>query len=184
MNRNSLRKLTLAALCVALGVIFPQLFHMIPRSGMILLPMHLPLLLCGLLTGPFWGLVAGVVTPILSNLITGMPPMGPILYSMIFELAVYGFLAGVLFQFIRTKYVVLDLYLSLILAMLGGRIIYGLANGLIFSAGTGYGIEAWLTGSFVTGLPGIILQLVLIPLLYGALAKAKLTVPRLADQTL
>lgn len=178
MNRINLRRLTLTAVCLALGVIFPQLFHAIPRSGMILLPMHLPVLLCGLLAGPAWGLICGALTPLLSNLVSGMPPAGPILYSMIFELAVYGLLAGLAFQFIRTKSLVLDLYLSLILAMLGGRIVYGLANGLIFSAGTGYGLEAWFTASFVTGLPGIAMQLVLIPLLYGALAKAKLTIPR------
>ncbi len=178
MNRTHLRALTLTAICIALGITLPYLFHGIPRSGMIFLPMHLPVLLCGLLAGPVWGLLCGLITPLLSSLMTGMPPAGPILYSMIFELAVYGLLAGLAFRFISTRWLVLDIYLALIVAMLAGRIVYGLVNAFIFSAGTGYGIQAWLTGSFVTSLPGIILQLVFIPLLYGALAKAKLVPAR------
>ncbi|NLF21012.1 MAG: ECF transporter S component [Clostridiaceae bacterium] len=148
MNRTRLRQLTLTAICIALGVVLPVLFHSIPRSGQIFLPMHLPVLLAGLLAGPGWGMVAGILTPLISTWITGMPPIGPILFAMLFELAAYG-----------------------------------LVNAFIFSAGTGYGLQAWMTSSFVTGLPGIALQLVFVPLLYMVLAKAKLTPSRqLADK--
>lgn len=178
MNRTRLRQLTLTAICIALGVVLPVLFHSIPRSGQIFLPMHLPVLLAGLLAGPGWGMVAGILTPLISTWITGMPPVGPILFAMLFELAAYGLVSGLVFRMVRTKLLVLDIYIALITAMLAGRVVYGLVNAFIFSAGTGYGLQAWMTSSFVTGLPGIALQLVFVPLLYLALAKAKLAPSR------
>ena len=92
---SNVKKLVIAALCVAIGVALPQAFHAIPQAGQIFLPMHLPVLLCGLLCGPLYGLLCGAVTPALSSLITGMPGAA-VLPSMICELAVYGLVAGVL----------------------------------------------------------------------------------------
>ncbi len=165
-------EMVIAALCVALGVVLPVAVHSIPNAGSILLPMHIPVLLCGLLCGPAYGLACGIVTPLLSSLITGMPPAA-VLPSMICELAVYGFAAGLLIILVRTKSQAANVYISLVGAMLIGRVVYGVVNALIFQAGE-YSMSIWLTASFVTALPGIIIQLVLLPLVVLALRKAKL----------
>lgn len=166
------KKLVISALCVALGVVLPVVLHAVPNAGSVLLPMHLPVLLCGLICGPVYGLAAGALTPLLSSLITGMPPAA-YLPSMLCELAVYGLVAGLLIRLIKTKSQTANIYLALIGAMLCGRLVYGALNALIFQAGE-YSLSLWLTGAFVTALPGIVIQLVLIPLVVVALRKAKL----------
>ncbi len=166
------KQLVLAGLFTALGVVLPMAFHAVPNAGSILLPMHIPVLLCGLVCGWYYGLACGILVPILSHLFTGMPPAA-ILPSMVCELAIYGLLAGLIFWLVRTGKLVLDLYIGLVGAMIGGRIIYGIVNALIFSAGN-YSLSAWATASFVTALPGIIIQLVLLPAIVLALSKARL----------
>ncbi len=165
-------EMVIAALCVALGIVLPVAFHSIPNAGSVLLPMHIPVLLCGLLCGPAYGLACGILTPLLSSLITSMPPAA-VLPSMICELAVYGFIAGLLVILVRTGSQIANVYISLVGAMLIGRVVYGIVNALIFHAGE-YSMQMWLTASFVTALPGIIIQLVLLPLVVLALRKAKL----------
>lgn len=165
-------EMVIAALCIALGVVLPVAVHSIPNAGSILLPMHLPVLLCGLLCGPAYGLACGVLAPLLSSLITSMPPAA-MLPSMICELAVYGLTAGLLILLVRTGSQTANVYISLVGAMLLGRVIYGAVNALIFRAGE-YSLQMWLTASFVTALPGIVIQLVLLPLIVLALRKAKL----------
>ena len=165
-----IRRLILTALFAALGVLLPIVFHSVPNAGAIFLPMHIPVLLCGLLCGWPYGLACGILAPLLSSFLTSMPPMA-ILPGMLCELAVYGAVSGLLHRFIRTKKPIANLYLSLIGAMLAGRAVSGLLNGLIFRAGK-YTFEVWLTASFVTALPGIVIQLALIPLLVVALRKA------------
>lgn len=178
MEHKHLRSLTLTAVMIAFGVVLPFLFHSVPKGGMIFCPMHLPVLLCGLLTGPIYGLAAGALTPFLSSMITGMPPAGPVLYSMIFELAVYGLVAGLMFRKLKTEKIAVDIYVSLVVAMLAGRIVSGLLKAFVFSGGQPYSMTVWLTSSFVTCLPGIILQLIFVPLLYAVLRKAKLAPER------
>lgn len=164
--------MVVAALCVAVGVVLPVAVHGIPNAGAVLLPMHLPVLLCGLLCGPLYGLGCGILTPLMSSLITGMP--GPAyLPSMVCELAVYGLIAGLLIFLVHTGNQTADLYISLAGAMIAGRIIYGIVNALIFRAGE-YSMSMWLTASFVTALPGIVIQLVLLPLIVLGLRRAKL----------
>lgn len=169
---SSTKRLILAALCVALGVVLPIVFHSIANAGSIFLPMHIPVLLCGLICGWPFGLVCGIATPLLSSLITGMPPVA-FLPSMLCELAVYGLVSGLLMRWIKTKRLVLDLYLSLIGAMLAGRLVFGLLNALVFRAGA-YSLPVWTAAAFVTALPGIVIQLVIVPMLVLALKKAKL----------
>ena len=169
---KQVKYLVMTALCVALGVVLPVTLHAIPNAGSILLPMHIPVLLCGLVCGPVYGLACGILAPLLSSLITSMPPMA-MLPSMICELAVYGLVAGILIRVIKTRYNIAKLYLSLLGAMLIGRVIYGALNSLIFRAGE-YSLQLWLTGAFVTALPGIAIQLVLLPVLVLALQKARL----------
>lgn len=165
-------EMVIAALCVALGIVLPLALHGIPNAGKVLLPMHLTVLLCGLLCGPAYGLSCGLLTPLLSSLVTSMPAAS-MLPSMMCELAVYGFVAGMLVCLVRTRFQALNVYTALIGAMLVGRIVYGVMNALVFQAGE-YSFQLWLTASFVAALPGIILQLVLLPLVVLALRKAKL----------
>ena len=165
-------KSIITAVCIALCVVLPQAFHAIPNAGSIYCPMHIPVLLCGLICGWQYGLLCGIAGPLVSALITGMPPAA-VLPGMLVECAAYGALTGLMMQLVHTKKVYPDLYISLLVAMLGGRIISGIAKALIFSAGS-YSMTAWVTGSFVTSLPGIIVHLVLIPSIVYALMKAKL----------
>lgn len=169
---KQVKYLVTTALCIALGVALPIALHAVPNAGSILLPMHIPVLLCGLICGPIYGLASGILTPLLSSLITSMPPMA-ILPSMICELAVYGLIAGILIRVIKTKSNLANLYISLVGAMLIGRVVYGALNALIFQAGE-YSLQIWLTGAFVTALPGIIIQLLILPVLVFALQKSKI----------
>lgn len=169
---SPVKKSIITAVCIALCVVLPQAFHAIPNAGSIYCPMHIPVLLCGLICGWQYGLLCGIAGPLVSALITGMPPAA-VLPGMLVECAAYGALTGLMMQLVHTKKVYPDLYISLLAAMLGGRIISGIAKALIFSAGS-YSMTAWVTGSFVTSLPGIIVHLVLIPSIVYALMKAKL----------
>lgn len=169
-NNNSLYKLAATAICVALCVILPFAFHAIPNGGTLFSPMHLPVLLCGIVCGSQYGLLCGLAGPLLSSILTGMP--GPAyLPTMMIELAIYGLVTGLSMHFVHTGKQVADIYISLLAAMLSGRIITGIIRALIFAKGT-YSLQAWATGYFVSCFPAILIQLVLIPILYLALEKA------------
>lgn len=172
INMNQTKKLILSGLCVALGLVLPLAFHSVPNAGTIFLPMHIPVLLCGLLCGPVYGLACGILTPLLSSLLTSMPPMAK-LPGMLCELAVYGLMAGLLICLVKTRYQTLNTYIALIGAMLCGRIVSGVTNALLFSAGS-FSMQAWATTSFVTALPGILIQLIFLPAVLFALRKARL----------
>lgn len=163
------------ALCIALGVVLPAAGHLLPNGGFILLPMHIPVLLCGLLFGWQYGLVCGAVTPILAYLITGMPSTA-MLPSMIWELAAYGLVTGLMSRVYRPTNVAKGLYVQLIVGMICGRVVYGLVNAFIFQVGA-YSWELFVSASFITGIPGIIIQLVVIPPLVILLRKSR-TVPQ------
>ena len=169
---TTVKKAIITAICIALCVVLPQAFHAIPNAGSIYLPMHIPVLLCGLVCGWPYGLLCGLAGPLLSSLFTGMPAAA-YLPPMMVECAVYGCVSGLLTRLVRTKHVFADLYISLIGAMLSGRVIAGLARALIFSGGN-YSMAAWAAGYFVTGLPGIVIQLILLPAIVTALMKARL----------
>lgn len=154
-TRKETFKLVLAAMFVALGLVFPTIFHTFNMAGPMFLPMHIPVLLCGLICGWKYGLLVGIVTPLLSSAMTGMPPMYPVGVTMMLELGTYGLVTGLVAK--KQNYIV-----ALVVAMLAGRLVSGLANVALLGVAK-YGIKAFLTGSFVTALPGIILQLVLIP---------------------
>lgn len=173
MNKMSLVKRSIVtAVCIALCVVLPMAFHAVENGGNIFCPMHIPVLLCGLICGWPFGLLCGLAGPLLSSLFTGMPPMA-YLPSMMVELAVYGLATGLLMQLIHTKKTYVDLYISLVGALLAGRVIGGLARALIFSPGS-YTFAAWTAGYFVTCLPGLLIQLALIPTIVFALMKARL----------
>ena len=171
-SMTNTKRLILAGLCVALGIVLPVAFHSVADAGSIFLPMHIPVLLCGLICGWPYGLACGVLAPLLSSLITGMPPMA-FLPSMLCELAVYGFVSGLLMRYVKTGKLLADLYISLVGAMLLGRLVLGLLNAVLFRAGE-YSVALWTTSAFVTALPGIVIQLAVIPVLVFALKKSKL----------
>lgn len=173
MNQKT-KDLVSAALCVALGLIVPQVFHLIPfvgavpNLGGVFLPMHIPVLLCGFLCGWKYGAACGAIVPLLSSAITGMPVLWPQGVSMVFELAVYGLVTGLLYRSLQR-----NVYLSLIAAMAAGRAVSGVAKAVFFGmAGKPFGMAAFLSGAFTAAVPGMILQLVLIPVLVAALEKA------------
>lgn len=170
MAMNSVKRTVLAALCAALCVVLPIAFHSIPNAGAILLPMHIPVLLCGLICGWPYGLVCGLMGPALSSILTGMPPAA-LLPAMMVECAVYGAVSGIMLRFVRTGKLTADLYIALITAMLAGRIASGAAKALIFSPGIT--LEAWIASSFITALPGILVQLTAIPLLVSLLIRTR-----------
>ena len=174
-NLSPIRRMVMAALCMALCVVLPIAFHTIPDAGSVFLPMHIPVLLCGLICGWPYGLVCGLLGPLLSSLITGMPPAA-YLPPMMVECAVYGAVCGVMLRFLRTGRLALDLYIALGTAMVAGRVVSGIAKALIFTPGMTMG--AWVTAGFVTAAPGIIIQLILIPQVVGLLMKARYLPPR------
>ncbi len=168
---NPVKKMTLTAVCVALCVVLPIAFHSIPNAGSVILPMHIPVLMCGLLCGWPNGFICGLMGPLLSSILTGMPPVA-VLPGMMVECAAYGFVSGLVLKYVRTKSTYADLYIALISAMIVGRILSGIAKALIFTPGLA--LEAWIASSFVTALPGIIIQLVCLPTLVFTLMRAGL----------
>lgn len=171
MKLTPVKKLVFTAVCAALCLVLPMAFHTVPNAGTIFLPMHIPVLLCGLICGWPYGGVCGLIGPLISSLITGMPPAA-MLPSMMLECCAYGFTSGLLMKYVRTKHPVADLYIALVSAMVVGRVVAGFAKAWIFTPGISP--FAWVTTSLVTGIPGIVIQLLLMPMIVLALTKAKL----------
>ena len=171
MRLSNIKRLTVTALSVALCVVLPMAFHIIPNAGSVMLPMHIPVQLCGLICGWQYGLLCGILGPLVSSLVTGMPPAA-ILPGMMVECGMYGCVGGLLMERIFTGSLYADLYLCLPVAMLAGRVISGIVKALILTPGLSF--TAWATASFVTALPGISIQLILIPTLIVALTRAGL----------
>ena len=158
-----IRQLVLAALFLALGLALPFVTGQIPQIGSMLLPMHIPVLLCGLICGWKYGTLVGFVLPPLRYILFGMPPIFPTGIAMAFELATYGFLSGFLYNRSRWKCIV-SLYRCLIAAMLGGRVVWGIVRVLLTGiAGEPFTWQLFLSGAFLSAIPGIVLQLVFIP---------------------
>lgn len=169
---SSVKRSILTAACIALCVVLPMAFHSVENAGSVLCPMHLPVLLCGLVCGWPFGLLCGLAGPLLSSLLTGMPPVA-YLPAMLVELAVYGLVSGLLMRLVHTGHLYADLYISLVGAMLVGRVAAGVSRALIFAAGK-YSLAAWTAAYFVTCLPGLVIQLALLPTIVFALEKAGL----------
>ena len=150
-------------MCLALGIILPQAFHMVPNAGNIFLPMHIPVLICGFLVSPLFSCLVGLMCPIISHFVFQMPPT-VMLTQMIVELFMYGLSSSLLNNLITIKNEYIKAYVVLVLSMIVGRLAYGLMNYFIFKAGD-YSISIWFVAAFVTSLPGILIQLILIPIL-------------------
>ncbi|MCR5611083.1 MAG: ECF transporter S component [Clostridiales bacterium] len=173
MRNKALKNLVFAAVFLALAYVLPFLTGQIPEIGSKLCPMHLPVLLCGFVCGPVYGLAVGLIAPILRSLTLSMPPLFPTAVAMCFELGAYGLFAGLFYKAFPKK--VGYIYISLILAMLLGRLVWGAAMYVLAAIGSKqFGLAAFWTSGFVNALPGIILQIVVIPPIVLALKKAKL----------
>ena len=171
--KKSTRNLTLSGLFLALGLFLPFLTAQIPEIGSRLLPMHIPVLICGFVCGWPYGLAVGLITPVFRSLLFGMPPMFPTAVAMAFELAAYGCLTGLLYRWLPKKGVYV--YVTLIISMILGRIVWGIASLILYNAtGTTFNWQVFMTVAFVNAIPGIILQMILVPTLVIALKRARL----------
>jgi hypothetical protein len=173
---TNVKKSIVTAVCIALCVVLPMAFHSVPNAGSVYCPMHIPALICGLTCGWPFGLLCGLAGPVLSSLLTGMPPVA-YLPAMMIEIGVYGLMCGLMMSLIRSGKTYVDLYASLAVAMLTGRVIAGLAKALIFAPGK-VSMVSWATAYFATSLPGIVIQFVLVPSIVFALMKAHLVPAR------
>ena len=170
MKNTNIKKMTLSAMFLALAFVMPFLTGQIPQVGSMLCPMHIPVLLCGFFCGAPWGTVVGFVAPLLRSFTLGMPPMFPTAFCMAFELATYGLVAGLLYSKLPKKKV--SVYTSLIAAMIVGRIVWGLMMLLCMGLDTSkFGMTAFISGAVTTAIPGIVLQIVLIPVIVITLEK-------------
>ncbi len=174
MKNNRIQKLTLSAMFLALGLVLPFLTMQMREIGSMLLPMHIPVMLCGLICGWQWGMAVGFVVPILRSAVFGMPMMYPMAIGMAFELAAYGFVVGYLYGKSKWKCLV-SVYCSMLPAMVLGRIVWGLCSLVLLGIkNKTFTIRAFLAGAVFNAIPGILLQLVLIPAIMVAFGRAKL----------
>ena len=172
MKRSKVETLVYAALLLTLGLVLPFLTGQIPQVGSMLLPMHLPVLICGLICGWKYGLAVGLIMPVMRSFLFGMPPMFPTAISMAVEMAVYGAVSGWLYSRCRCQGVS-ALYRSLLTAMVAGRIAWGgMQIVLLGLSGSAFTWQMFMAGAFLNAIPGIILQLTLIPILMLALDRA------------
>ena len=172
---SSIKRICICAICTALCYVLPIAFHTV-GLGSVLSPMHIPVLLCGLVCSGFYGGFCGIAGPILSSVLSGMPP-ATMLITMLPELFVYGLVAGLMMKRVRTGKYLTDLYISLGTAMVLGRIAAGIAKALfitLFVTGDTFTIGLWLSSYFVGAVPGIAAHLILVPLLAVTLTKAKI----------
>ncbi|MBR5317102.1 MAG: ECF transporter S component [Lachnospiraceae bacterium] len=168
---KSIKNLVLSALFLSLGLVMPFLTMQIREIGSMLLPMHIPILVCGFVCGWKYGLLVGFITPLLRSFIFTMPTLFPNAVSMAFELATYGAIVGILYYILHSSK--LRIYLSLLVAMFAGRCVWGIV--MIILSGISKSPFSWqmfIGGTLLNAIPGIILQLVLIPILVFALEKA------------
>lgn len=169
----AIRRMVSAAVCLALCMVLPFLTGQIPQVGSALCPMHIPVLLAGFLCGPWWAMAVGAVAPLLRFALFGMPPIFPTGVAMCFELAAYGLVSGLLYARLPKK--TANIYVSLLAAMLAGRVVWGIVRvALSGVAGEPFTWAAFMAGAFVNAVPGIIVHILLIPVIVMALRKAGL----------
>ncbi len=172
--KKSIKNMTLSAMFMAIGIILPFFTGQIPRIGNMLLPMHIPVFLCGLICGWQYGAVVGFVLPLLRSSIFGMPILFPTASAMAFELMTYGFVAGFFYNRSRWQCIV-ALYRSVIAAMLSGRVVWGIVQVIFLGiSGNAFTWKAFVASAFLNAIPGIVLQLVLIPTVMVALNRTGL----------
>ncbi len=174
MKAYKLRNLVVAAMFMSLGIVLPFFTAQLKEIGDTLLPMHIPVMFCGLVCGPWYGLAVGVVVPLLRGALFSMPPLYPNGVWMALELATYGGMIGLIYCVFPKKNTG-AVYLSLITAMISGRIVWGVAKTVLLGLSDKvFSFQAFLTGGFLDAIPGIVLQLILIPGIMEILNRTKL----------
>ena len=177
MTSLQVRRLTYAALYLAIAMVLPFVTGQIPEIGSMLCPMHIPALLCGFMCGWPWGLAVGFIAPPLRSVVFGMPALIPGGVAMAFELAVYGGIAGLLHQKLPRKKG--TTYAVLLISMVAGRIVWGAVRVVLAGlTGSAFTWALFLAGAITNAIPGIILQLILIPILVTAMERAGLSLNR------
>ena len=169
-KKGNLYQIILAAMFLALALVLPLLTGQIPQIGSALCPMHIPVLLCGFFCGPWYAGAVGAIAPLLRSAMFGMPPMMPTGIAMCFELATYGLVAGLLYKHLpkRNAYV----YVSLVGAMAAGRAVWGAVRVVLYGLGKSeFGWAAFMSGAVINAIPGILVQIILIPILVMILKK-------------
>ena len=172
MNKT-VKKTVLSAMFIAIGQVLPFVTGQIPEIGNMLLPMHVPVMLCGLICGAQYGAAVGFITPLLRSVVFLRPVMFPNAVAMAFELATYGFVIGIIYLILK-KRGVLSVYISLAASMLAGRAVWGGVMALLLMNGKGFTLSAFVAGAFATALPGIVIQLLLIPAVMLVLSRTGL----------
>lgn len=171
-KHEKLVKMILAALFLAIAYVLPFFTGQIPEIGSMLLPMHIPVLLCGFICGGPWGLLVGFIAPLLRSFILGMPPLFPTAICMAFELAAYGLVAGMMHKILPKKKAYI--YCSLIVSMIVGRIVWGIVMLTVMGISGGvFTFAAFIAGAITNAIPGIIVQIILIPVLVMVLDRQK-----------
>lgn len=169
---SKIQKMVTSALCLALALVLPLLTGQIPEIGSALCPMHIPVLLCGFLCSWPWGMAVGFIAPLLRGILFGMPPIFPTGISMAFELASYGLISGLIYSRLPKK--LSSIYAALSSAMIGGRLVWGAIRYLLAGlTGSTFPLSVFFAGAITTALPGIVVQLILIPALVMALNRTK-----------
>lgn len=173
MKNPNLKKLILAALFLVLGFVLPLFTSQIKEIGDTLLPMHIPVMLCGLICGARYGLAVGLVLPFLRAVVFSVPPLYPNAVWMALELATYGLVTGLLYRCKKNPKIGY-LYLCLAVSMVAGRAVWGIAKTVLLGlAGKPFTVEAFIVGGFVDAIPGIVLQFILIPFIIQIIKRAK-----------
>lgn len=170
-TKTTTHRLVLAALFLALALALPFLTGSVPQIGNMLCPMHIPVLLCGFVLGAPWGAAVGFLAPMMRFALFGAPPLMPIGVAMAFELSTYGAVSGFFWR--RTRHSLAGIYIVLLTAMISGRLVWGAVRfAMAGLTGSSFPFSAFLSGALLTALPGILAQLILIPLILTALQKA------------
>lgn len=170
MSSKKIYRMILAAMFLAIALVLPFLTGQIPQIGAALCPMHIPVLLCGFFCGPIYGLIVGLAAPLLRFVLFGMPPIIPSGIGMSFELAAYGLSAGLLYKYLPKKKI--NIYIALICAMLIGRVVWGVVRVILFGLTKAeFGWAAFISGAVINAVPGIIVQIIVIPILVMILKK-------------
>ena len=172
MRNEKIYKITVCAMMIAVGLVLPFVTGQVPEIGNMLLPMHLPIMMCGLVLGGPWGAAAGLITPIFRSLIFSRPVMYPAALAMAPELAVYGLVIGLIYSASR-KQNLASIYVALVSAMIAGRLVWGFAMACLMGFSK-FTISYFLTEAVVNAIPGILLQLVIIPALMMILKRARI----------
>lgn len=172
MKKLHVKNMVLAAMFLAVGVVLPFFTGQIKEIGNMLLPMHIPVLLCGLICGWQYGLAVGFILPLMRSFLFSMPIMYPDAIAMAFEMATYGLVVGYLYSHAKWQCVKM-LYRCMLAAMLAGRAVWGIVQMVLLGV-RGFTLGAFVAGALMNAIPGIILQLIIIPVIMVALNRAKL----------